>query len=287
MKLITLLLTVATLTGFAQSPQISYGDRGSLGNGYLRTFKQFGEDGALNAIGVEFEEAMLTNLPFQANDGNNCFDMDGDGLIDLHKECMGGHQRILFLPFETHETPFQWVLVNWNTHGHAPPGIYTVPHFDFHFFIQDYVSRNLIRPGPCSMMINCDDYAKGKVPVPAQFMPPGYSDVDAVEVRMGNHLVDLSSPEFQPTGDFTQTFIFGAYEGSINFWEPMITKSFFESKPNVCTDIPLPGAYEVAGAYPTRYCVKYNADAKTYTVSLEGMQMRDAQANPMAMSKVR
>jgi len=276
----------ATLASFAQSTHTVYGDQEALGKGYLRTFKHFGGDGSLISIGVKFDESVLTKLPTEANDGNNCFDLNGDGVINLHVECMGGHQRILFLPSDAQEaTPFQWVLVNWNTHGHAPPGIYTVPHFDFHFFMQDYISRNLIRSGPCSMVINCDDYNKGKVVVPSQFMPPGYSDVDAVEVRMGNHLVDLSSPEFQPFGDFTQTFIFGAYEGSITFWEPMITKSFFESKPNVCTDIPLPAAYEVSGLYPTQYCVRYNGETKMYVVSLEGMQRREGQPNPNAVAK--
>lgn len=284
---IVILAAIATAAAVAQAPKTTYGDRESLGNGYLRTFKHFGPEGVLTSIGVEFDEAVLTNLPSKPNDGNNCYDLDGDGVINLHSECMGGHQRIMSLPSETQETPFQWVLVNWNTHGHAPPGIYTVPHFDFHFYIQDYISRNLIRPGSCSMLINCDDYYRGKIPVPQQFMPPGYSDVDAVEVRMGNHLVDLSSPEFQPVGDFTQTFIFGAYDGSITFWEPMITKAFLESKPNVCTDISLPAAYEVAGAYPKRYCVRFHPDSKMYRVSLEGMQMRDAQSNPASMTRVR
>jgi hypothetical protein len=284
---IFLLGAAAALAGLAQTAHTTYGDHESLGNGYLHTFKHYSEDGALASIGVRFDESVLTNLPTEPNDGNNCYDLNGDGVINLHVECMGGHQRILFLPFGAQDTPFKWVLVNWNTHGHAPPGIYTTPHFDFHFFMQDYISRNLIRPGSCSMVIDCADYIKGKIPVPSQFMPPGYSDVDAVEVRMGNHLVDLSSPEFQPFGDFTQTFIFGAYEGSITFWEPMITKSFFDSKPNVCTDIPLPPAYELAGAYPTKYCVRYNADSKTYTVSLEGMQMREAQPNEMSMNTPR
>lgn len=254
-----------------------YGDKTQLGNGSVQTYVEYEHKGPIRAIGVEFEEGLLTNLPTLASDGNNCYDMNGDGQIALHGECMGGHQRILFLSRGTDSTPFRWVLMNWNTHGHNPPGIYTVPHFDFHFYIQDYVERNQIRPGPCSMLVNCDDYVKGKRPVPLAYMAPGYSDVDAVEVRMGNHLIDLSSPEFQPTGTFTHTFIFGSYDGKITFWEPMITKSFFETKPNVCTNIPLPSAYEVAGAYPTQYCIQYDPKRHSYRVSLEGMTPRTAQ----------
>ena len=33
-------------------------------------------------------------------------------------------------------------------------------------------------------------------PVPAEFMPTGYTNVGAVAPYMGNHFIDLSSPEF-------------------------------------------------------------------------------------------
>ena len=257
------------------APDTFYGDRSQLGDGYFRTYIQKTAEGAIDAIGVEFDESSLMFLPRDATDGNNCFDLDGDNFVNLHDECMGGHQRILFLPMETEKTPFKWVLLNWNPHGHIPMGIYTVPHFDFHFYMQNYTDRNLIRPGRCSMLVDCNDYLKGKVPVPTKFMPPGYSDVDAVEVRMGNHLIDLSSPEFQPQGEFSHTFIFGAYEGRITFWEPMITMDFFQKKTSSCTDISLPQAYDAAGYYPTKYCIRYT-DRNTYTVSLEGMQLRKA-----------
>src|SRR5262249_23642859 len=121
-----------------------------------------------------------------------------------------------------------------------------------------------------------NDYQKGKIPVPSRWMPPGYADVDAVEVRMGNHLIDLSSPEFQPQGNFTHTFIFGAYEGRITFWEPMITKSFLDQKTSSCADIRLPDGYAVDGYYPTKYCIRYTGE-QTYTVSLEGMQPRKSE----------
>jgi hypothetical protein len=132
---IFLLGAAAAFAGFAQS-HTTYGDRESLGNGYPRSFKHYGDDGALKSIGIRFDESVLTNLPTEPNDGNNSFDLNGDGVINLHVECMGGHQRIMFLPSDTQETPFKWVLVNWNTNGHAPPGIYTTPHFNFHFFIE-------------------------------------------------------------------------------------------------------------------------------------------------------
>jgi hypothetical protein len=30
------------------------------------------------------------------------------------------------------DTPFTWVLLNWDLAGHSPRGVYDVPHFDVH-----------------------------------------------------------------------------------------------------------------------------------------------------------
>lgn len=39
------------------------------------------------------------------------------------------------LPFpDGSSSTYQWVGVDWNPAGHPPPEIYTVEHFDFHFY---------------------------------------------------------------------------------------------------------------------------------------------------------
>jgi hypothetical protein len=45
---------------------------------------------------------------------------------------------------------------------------------------------------------------------------------------MGNHLLDSQSPEMKDSLPFTTTFIYGAYEGELIFWEPMITLDFLQ-----------------------------------------------------------
>ena len=222
---------------------------------------------------------MLSNLPSRPFDGNNCWDLNGDGMLSQEPpfECTGGHQRILFLPQQqAKKTPFNWVLMNWNLLGHDPQGVYSVPHFDFHFYTMDYVERNFIRAGKCGMLVNCEDFKKAIVPVPPQYMPTGYKDLNVVETRMGNHFIDLSSPEFQKGGKFTHTFIFGAYEGHLTFWEPMITVEYFQSHPSQCTAIKLPSKYEISGFYPTEYCIRYRANSAKYSVSLEGFKYQQA-----------
>ena len=255
-----------------------YGDRASLGDGTIQTYVRM-RRGKPRSVGVRFSESMLDNLPDTPFDGNNCYDVDGDGELNVavHPfECMGGHQRILFMPPQAKDTPFTWVLLNWNLIGHDPPGVYLYkPHFDFHFYIQDYVARSFIRPGPCALLINCDDLVTATMPIPPQYIHPDYVDVGAAEVRMGNHLVDLTSPEFQPGGEFTHTFIYGAYGGEITFWEPMNTIATLKERPRrLCTPIKQPAEYQVEGYYPTEYCIRYYPRSRSYTVSMDKMVFR-------------
>jgi len=264
-----------TVAAAANVP-VFYGDRATLGTSTVRTYVQRVPNSPPVALGVEFGAELLPGLPPEPNDGSNCWDVDEDGTIELEHECVGGQERALFFPPEAAGTPIKWLLFNWDSHGHIPAGIYDSPHIDLHFFMQDYISRNMIRPGPCGLVINCDDYQTAKIPVPAAYMPRDYIDIDAIEARMGAHMVDPSSPELQPGGKFTKTFIYGHYNGHMTFYEPMIDLGYLLTQPNTCTPLKLPAAYETAGYYPTQYCMRYAAGRKIYTISLEGFVYRSA-----------
>jgi hypothetical protein len=92
---------------------------------------------------------------------------------------------------------------------------------------------------------------------------------------MGNHLIDSKSPDLQPNGPpFSHTFIYGAYDGRITFLEPMITHAYIASKPSMCAPIKQPQEWELAGSYPTRYCVRYLDRPGRYTISVEDFVQR-------------
>lgn len=263
-------------------PCAIYGDKRSMGNGHLQTYVQLKPDGKPWAIGFRFPETTLQGLPSQQYDGANCFDINGNGQLDFGSgttggmngdECIGGHERVLSFPALQKITPFKWGLVNWQAHGHIPPHIYDTPHFDFHFYTQDFVERNFIRVGPCGMVVNCDDMSKAQKPIPASYSPPGYAGVGAVEARMGDHLIDMSAPEMHGV-PFTETWIYGAYDGKLTFWEPMITNAYLETKPYMCKELKLPARYHESGYYPTSYCIRYRRERQEFTVSLEGFEYR-------------
>ena len=254
------------------------GDRSTLGNGYIQTYIQQKSDGTPLGLGYVFSAETLDNLPpkTRLNDGLHCFDINGDGVISNGTECTGGHQHFLFLPKGISDIPFTWGLVNWNPAGHQPVGVYDHPHFDFHFYIQSFYERNAIEMGTCEGHMNCDVYAKAIKDVPAQYMPLDYINPKAVEAKMGNHLIDPTSGEFDPQHGhhFTHTFIYGSYDGHITFIEPMITLAFLKEKSSACYPIKMPAAFEVGGYYPTKYCIRFK---QKYYISLEAFEKQIAQ----------
>jgi len=261
------------------------GDRVRLGDGYLETYTQRSGDGTLTAMGLQFSSKALENLPTQPADGYNCVDVNGDKRITLESptECVGGHQFVLSLPLGEDIGPFTWMLVNWNPNGHIPPGVYDVPHFDIHFYIMGYAERNMIRPGTCGPeLADCDDFKTAMKPVPAQFVQADFKNVGAVVPKMGAHLIDMTGPELQPRPPkgngrpFTHSFIYGAYDGRVTFWEVMLTLKTLRERPDVCTPIKLPAQYEVGGSYPTKYCIRYESSSDSVRVSLEDFQQRQA-----------
>ncbi len=133
-----------------------------------------------------------------------------------------------------------------------------------------------IEPGPCGPeLVRCDQFQIGKKPLPPNYVHADFRDVDAVVPAMGNHLIDLTEPEFnkQP---FTRSWIYGVYDGKVIFYEEMFTRAHLLSKPNVCTPIKSPKAVEMTGFYPTVSCIRNSSASDEYAVSMEGFVFRNA-----------
>jgi hypothetical protein len=257
-----------------------YGEAKRLGDGFAQIYAELDGEGAPRVIGVSFDPGMLEGLPAMPNTWSRCFDKNDNGRIDGHGECNGDYELQFALPQELLQrakTPFQWVSVNYNPMGHPPPAppAWALAHYDFHFYIMPADAVAQIRPGPCSELIDCDDFKRAQTPVPARYLHADHIDVGAAVPAMGNHLIDAKSPELVVAGrEFTHTFIFGAYDGQVTFYEPMITRAYLQSQPNLCVPIKQPEAWEHDGYYPTTYCIRYLADDERYTVSLEDFVRR-------------
>ena len=117
---------------------------------------------------------------------------------------------------------------------------------------------------------------RAQTPIAPQFMPANYRFSAAVPA-MGQHMIDAEAPELAdpPAADFTQSFLYGAYDGHIIFYEPMVNLAYLQSQPDDCLPFPLPEAWEASGHYPTQSCIRYSPDRDEYDVSLEGFVYRE------------
>ncbi len=260
-------------------PMTMLGVPASMGNGSVAGYAELDAAGGPKVIGVMFSAAALENLPTAQSDGHHCYDLNKDGKIDLATECAAWHERVLPLPSELvrrGDIPFKWALLNWNPHGHMPKGVYDTPHFDVHFYMEPIEDVFALQAGPCGPEhVRCDQFALARKPLPGNYVPAGYVDVGAVAPAMGNHLVNVNGPEFKGE-KFKQTWIFGAYDGRVTFYEEMVDLAYLLSKPAECSSIPSPDAVAQSGYYPTQSCVRYVPEKNAYTVSVEGFVMRNA-----------
>ncbi len=156
------------------------------------------------------------------------------------------------------------ITIDWEPHGHPPAGIYTLPHFDAHFYMITPAQQAAITPGT---------NANSPLPDP-RFVPRGYVSGVATVPFMGVHWSDVTGAEFNPPKLFDKTFIYGFDKGTLAFIEPMTSLRFLQSKPNFSAPIKQPQAFQRQGSYPTSYSIKYNASQKTYTISLDNLTPR-------------
>lgn len=268
-----LALSLALSAGVAARERTFHGKAEKMGAGTVRSFLTMHPSGRPVAIGVMMSAGALEDLPAAPNTVSRCFDLDGNGSHTRH-ECIGDEERILDVPVGSPaKLPFRWITVNWNPAGHHAP--YARPHFDFHFHIGDRERVEAIAGGRCGELVDCGDFKRASRPVPARYLPSGYIDVGAVVPRMGNHLLDSQSPELKDSLPFTSTFIFGAYDGELIFWEPMIAIDVLRKTREACLEIRQPEGFRQAGYYPTQYCLRQDRRGQR-TVSLEGFRYSEA-----------
>lgn len=276
-----LLFLLASALFWESNPRKVEGAMAEIGNGWVETYSEIDEQGLLKAIGITLSKEALNDLPQDMGDGHRCADLDNNGSIEMHTECLPWHERILPLPAEisrNKEIPFKWVLLNWNPHGHMPDGVWNTPHFDVHFYMEPIENIFALMPGPCGPeKMRCDQYALAVKPVPSGFIHKDYVDVGAAAPAMGNHLVDPSAAEFHGA-PFTRSWIYGAFDGRIIFYEEMLSLNYLTSRPNECFPIKATPEVALSGYYPSTVCSRFNPADSSVSVSLEGFSFRKAVA---------
>jgi hypothetical protein len=98
--------------------------------------------------------------------------------------------------------------------------------------------------------------------------------VPLVVPKMGLHWIDAKAAELSGKAPFTTTFIYGSWNGTFIFTEPMITKAFIETTRDTLIAVPVAGKYEVAGYHPSSYRVRFDEETQEYRVALTGFAKR-------------
>ena len=222
-----------------------FGAAVNLGQGVARTYV-VSEGGTPTEIGIALSAAALEGLPAPTGP-------------------MDSHSFLLPLP-AGQGTDVQLVELNWNPAGHPPPMVYTVPHFDFHFYTVSLAERNAILPTDPGFAAKAANLPAASLQPPGYVPPAMNGSIEAVPM-MGVHWVDPTGPEF--TGSpFTSTFIYGSWDGHFTFLEPMVTLDFLKTQPTLEKPIPVPAHFETDGYRPAAYRVSYDAKAGEYRIGL-------------------
>ena len=239
-------LVAGTGTGLAKADktQTFYGPAVPLGQGVGRAWVTVNAAGTPVSIGVDASANSMRNQGPQPS------------------------EYTFQLPSQVAVAPYDHIELGWNPKGHEPAGIYTFPHFDLHFY--------MITSAFQATIPFLAPPAFDTAPAPA-YMPTAYFMGPGLVPNMGAHAVDLTSPEFQPGGSFTKTFIYGSYNGNITFLEPMFTLAYLNNQLDETFPIRQPQAFQRAGYYPTSYTISYDRTPQHYRISLDNLTYHPAQ----------
>lgn len=265
---------------FAQAAVTDWGDKTFFGDGYMRAY--FTYHGSIpHELGVEISPGLYENTPTEPSDGKNDVRTNtGQGVVWY---CCGYEIKPPFPDSVKELTAFEHAVMNFNPYGHPPPEIYDAAHIDFHFYTQTEKERLAI-PGVkkekdmCGPTIpmTCEDFEELGADLPCDQAIVDYANVGAVEPEMANHLIDITSPEFEGS-EFTHTFIYNTCYGRICGFEPMITNEFIQGlksgRKKVCKNIKTPAKLPESGFYPTKYCMEYKETEDVFVVFLKNWKM--------------
>lgn len=214
------------------------GAKQTLGDGYIYSWVRVNETREVMGIGVNVSESAIASLPM------------GEPF----------YQFSLPIPSKAINTNFTHVMFDWNPGGHEPPGIYDLAHFDVHFYSISEGER---------LSIGVDD-AEHEIDPHSAHLPVGYERFPGGVPQMGAHWYDPNSPEFHGA-EFTETFIYGSYDGNVIFIEPMFTLAFLKSNPRLADSIQLPDqVQEIWNPYPTLYSIEHDSSRGEYSISIHG-----------------
>ncbi|MDQ2791767.1 MAG: DUF5602 domain-containing protein [Actinomycetota bacterium] len=251
----TLTLLAGCGNGQASKGGTFFGAPQSIGNGMAKSYVTLDDSGKPTEVGLRMSAASLDGLPAE--------DTVPPGML------------MLDLPKQASTTVFDHLMLNWNSHGHAPAVLFGKPHFDMHFYMVDPAAVAKIDPSSADFATRAAHLPDAKY-VPVGYVPPPGPAAKNTVPAMGMHWTDSADGIVPGKYDFTQILINGSWDGTYTFIEPMMTREWMLTKQPVRENLKQPQAYQHSGYSPTTYSVRYDDQTKEYSISLGGMIMHQA-----------
>jgi hypothetical protein len=166
-----------------------FGPPQSIGNGIVKTYATLGHAGNPIEVGIRMSAASLDGLP--------------------QEDTVPPRMLMLDLPNQASATVFDHVMLNWNSHGHAPAVLFGKPHFDMHFYMADRAAVAKINPTSPDFAAQAAHLPDPKY-VPSDYVPPPGPPAENTVPAMGLHWLDTTDGAEPGKYDFTQILVNGS-----------------------------------------------------------------------------
>lgn len=159
-------------------------------------------------------------------------------------------------PVVSVQTPIVGLTYDYLPAGHAPPGVYDTPHWEWHVHVI---------PLPDLEAIDCTD----PTPPPDALLPKDFTFVPPPQnctAKMGVHAYWVYSPEF--LGErFTKTHSLSYYKGKLASLEPKMTRELLNRRETFTLEVPLVKKLAPGTVWPTKFTARYDATFDAYAVT--------------------
>ncbi|WP_136669019.1 DUF5602 domain-containing protein [Flavobacterium sp. H122] len=222
-----------------------------VGNGIARSWISIKkETGIPQELGIVLTPEALENLPDNNEHGERY-------IIPLHLKAR-------------QYTPFDHIDLNWNPHGHLPPGVFDVAHFDIHFYLISLEEQDAIPVWSPDTDAAFNNYPPSGYMPSDYFTPPGPA---TAEPKMGKHWLPVNLESLLP---FTKIMIYGSYNGKLTFVEPMITMDYLMSHQDFSEAYSQPQYFNKGGNYPRRYNIYHDSKTGNIYITLSDFVPRES-----------
>lgn len=233
-------ITITGKPGTEAKDNTYYSSQEKMGAGKARSWIRINHKGVPEEIGVEMDDAVLSNLP--------------------------GENFTVAIPFHSKAkevTPFDHLYITWSAHGHPLPGTFINAHFDVRFFMTTLEEHLAIPP------YATDPSDFDNLP-PAGFMPTSYFP-DAPVPGLGLHWTNKTFDN-----PVTKAMILGSYNGKFTFVSPIMILGVLQggqSFLNVSYDQPQYFT-ETNKYYPRKYNIYRNNITLKHYITLSDFVLR-------------